>query len=168
MKNILTLLIILTSFSNLSAQKKCNCCSAKYKQFDFWLGDWEVFNKKGDKIGENKILSMQDSCVIQENWSSAVQTGTSYNFYNRAVGTWNQTYVDNTGTVLVLKGGFQNNQMILESEKIKSAKENSQYFNRITWAKDSVGNVSQKWDIVDDKGTILQVAFDGIYKRKKD
>ncbi len=168
MKKILLLFLILTSFSNLSAQKKCNCCSAKYKQFDFWLGNWDVFNKKGDKVGENKIFSMQDSCVIQENWLSAGQTGTSYNFYNKVDDTWNQTYIDNLGTVLVLKGVFQNNKMVLGSEKIKSVKANFYYFNRITWAKDSLGSVLQKWDIVDEKGTILQVAFDGIYKRKKD
>jgi hypothetical protein len=27
---------------------------------------------------------MQDSCVIQENWVSDGQTGTSYNFYNKS------------------------------------------------------------------------------------
>lgn len=64
-----------------------------------------------------------------------------------------------------LKGSFQNNRMILQSERVKSKKANFYYFNRIIWEKDNQGNVSQKWDIVNDKGEVLQVAFDGIYKR---
>ena len=117
-------------------------------------------------MGENKIVALQDGCAIQENWTSQGQTGTSYNYYNKADSSWGQIYIDNLGTVLELKGALKNNKMILESTKVKSTKANFYYFNRITWAKDSVGNVSQKWDIVTDKGNILQVAFDGIYKRK--
>ncbi len=169
MKNIYKIIILLLVSSTLfgqPVQKKCNCCTSVYKQFDFWLGDWEVFNLKGVKVGENKIVSMQDSCVIQENWKSAGQTGTSYNFYNKTDSTWNQVYIDNFGTVLELKGILKDNKMILESQKVKSVKANFYYFNRITWAKDNLGNVSQKWDIVDDKGKILQVAFDGIYQRR--
>ena len=56
--------------------------------------------------------------------------------------------------------------MILKSKKTKSVKSNFYYYNQITWAKDSSGNVSQKWEIVGDKGNILQVVFDGVYKRK--
>jgi hypothetical protein len=79
--------LILTLNSNLLAQqssKGCNCCSPEYRQFNFWVGEWEVFNQKGEKVGTNKIVSMQDSCVIQENWVSDGQTGTSYNFYNKS------------------------------------------------------------------------------------
>lgn len=168
MKNILILILACSWSSVLFSQTKpaCNCCTSEYKQFDFWLGEWEVFNIKGVKVGENKIVTMQDSCVIQENWIGTGQTGTSYNFYNKSDSSWNQTYIDNLGTVLQLKGTFQNNEMILKSENIKSVKANFYYFNRIIWAKDSSGNVAQKWEIVDDSGTILQIAFEGIYKPK--
>ncbi len=120
MKNILNIIILLflcnTLFAQIS-QKQCICSTNEYKQFDFWLGEWEVFNQKGVKVGENKIITMQDSCVIQENWTSSGQTGTSYNFYNKVDSTWNQTYIDNLGTVIELKGTFQNNKMTLKSEK---------------------------------------------------
>jgi hypothetical protein len=167
MRPLFLLLFMLLPASQAMTQNSCACCSDKNRQFNFWLGEWDVFNKKGVKVGENRIVSMLDSCVIQENWSGSGQTGTSYNFYNKADDTWNQTYIDNSGTVLVLKGSFRNHQMILESEKVKSTQANFFYINRITWAKDSLNNVSQKWDIIDEKGNILQVAFDGTYKRKK-
>jgi hypothetical protein len=168
MKNIL-LIAMATTFhiGNIAAQQTTKPCStSEYRQFDFWLGDWDVFNKKGDKVGENKIHTVQDGCALQENWTSQGQTGTSFNYYNPADSTWNQIYLDNVGTVLELKGALKNNKMILQSKKVKSVKANFYYFNQITWEKDSQGNVSQKWDIVDDKGNILQVAFDGIYRLK--
>lgn len=115
--------------------KFCNCCTEEYKQFDFWLGDWKVYNQKGEKIGSNSIVSMQDSCVIQENWSSVGQTGTSCTFYNKKDSSWDQIYIDNLGTVLQLKGSFQNNKIILKSEQIKNKKANFYYFNRIAWEK---------------------------------
>jgi predicted enzyme related to lactoylglutathione lyase len=149
-----------------SASQSCNCCNLTFHQFDFWLGEWEVFNKQGIKVGENEIISMQDSCVLQENWKSVGNTGTSYNYFDKSDSTWNQIYIDNVGTILNLKGKFENQKMVLESEKIKSLRADFYYFNRITWQQDSLGNVSQTWDIVDDKGNILQVAFDGIYKKK--
>lgn len=170
MKNsyrIIVFLLVSNTIFAQTAQNKCNCCTSEYKQFDFWLGDWDVFNLNGVKIGENKIVSMQDSCLIQENWISAGQTGTSYNFYKQTDSTWNQIYIDNAGTVLELKGMLKDNKMILESQKVKSVKADFYYFNRITWAIDTSGNISQKWDIVDDQGKIVQVAFDGIYKRKR-
>lgn len=168
MKNVLIITHLLFYFliTSFAQQKPCSCCTPAHKQFDFWLGKWDVYNVKGIKVGENIILSMQDSCLIQENWSSSGQTGTSYNFYNNADSTWNQIYVDNLGTVLQLKGTFKNNKMVLKSDKVKSVKANFYYFNQITWFKDELGNVSQKWDIVDDKDKILQTVFDGIYKRK--
>ncbi len=144
----------------------CPCCSDTYRQFDFWLGSWEVYNKAGKKVGENRVVSMQDSCVLQENWVSDGQTGTSYNFYNRQDSTWNQVYIDNSGYVLNLKGRFENNQMALWSEKLPGKKQNF-YRHRITWAVLPDGQVSQRWEIVEEgTGNILQTAFDGLYKRK--
>jgi predicted enzyme related to lactoylglutathione lyase len=160
------MILLSNSLFSQTGPKQCSCCDPEYRQFNFWLGDWEVFNLKGEMIGENNIISMQDSCVLQENWTSDGQTGTSYSFYNKQDSSWNQIYIDNLGNVLQLKGTVQDNKMILKSEKMKSVKADFYYINVITWVKDSLGNVSQKWDIVDDKGTLLQVAFDGIYKRK--
>ena len=125
-----------------------------------------VYNKKGEKVGENTILKMQDNCVIQENWMSKGQTGTSYNFYNKSDQSWNQVYIDNFGTVLELKGNLINNEMVLESKKIKSTNADFHYFNRITWSKQENGDVRQRWDIVSEDNKIIQVVFDGIYKRK--
>jgi hypothetical protein len=160
------LFLLLNTVFVFSQNTTCNCCTSEYSQFDFWVGNWEVYNKKGEKVGENAILKMQDNCVIQENWVSKGQTGTSYNFYNKLDQSWNQVYIDSFGTVLELKGSLINNEMVLESKKIKSTKADFHYFNRITWSKQENGDVRQKWEIIGEDNKVIQVAFDGIYKRK--
>ena len=92
-----------------------------------------MYNVKGDLIGTNKILKLQNNCVMQENWESktSANKGTSYNYYNKANDTWNQVWVDNSGFVLVLQGKFTNGKMVMESELQKTPKGN--FYNRLTW-----------------------------------
>src|SRR5262249_27985056 len=40
-----------------------------YRQFDFWVGDWNVYNKAGFKVGTSKIESILGKCVVLENWT---------------------------------------------------------------------------------------------------
>lgn len=170
MKPLISLLLIVflnQTICSQTEQKECPCCTIEHQQFDFWLGDWDVFSLDGKKVGENNITAIQNHCGIQEQWtSSSGITGTSYNYYDAANAVWNQIYIDNLGTILHLKGQFKDGNMVLTSDKVKSTKSDSYYYNQITWSKDGLGNVIQKWDIIDESGTILQVAFEGIYKPK--
>ena len=69
-----------------------------YRQFDFWIGDWDVYGIKGKKAGESHVELMLDSCVIYENWQSAGKyAGKSFNTYNSAIKQWQQTWVDDKG-----------------------------------------------------------------------
>lgn len=163
MKLVFTALALSLSIS-LLGQQNCACCSEQHRQFDFWLGKWEVFNPAGKKVGENTITQVQGKCVLQEDWVSN-QTGTSYNYYDPNDSTWNQLYLDNQGTILALKGRFEDHKMILWSDKVKG--QNGEYRNRIIWQLLPDGSVSQKWDIVALNGQVISVAFDGIYRKKK-
>ena len=58
------------------------CTSAPYRQFDFWLGRWDVFS--GTTLaGTNEVKSRVDGCVVEENWTSAgAGRGRSLNAYD--------------------------------------------------------------------------------------
>ncbi len=150
-----------------STHIQVGCTAKEYRQFDFWLGDWDVYNATGKKVGENKIVLMQDSCALQESWTSGIQTGTSYSYYNANDKTWSQVYIDNTGNILELKGKYKNERMILKSKPAVNPKSKKSTQNVITWFQDDSGFVHQKWDIVNSKDSVVAVAFDGIYKKKK-
>lgn len=147
-------------------QSSCPCCTDNHKAFDYWIGNWTVYNTEGDMIGTNKILKMHDGCVIQENWEAAnkTNTGTSYNYFDPKDNTWNQLWVSNTGNILKLKGNInEDGNMELRSELTKGKKK--MYYNRIVWVKNENGSVTQVWDILDENGNELSKAFEGIYKK---
>lgn len=150
-----------------SIAQTTGCHGTEFRQFDFWLGNWDVYNSAGKKVGENKVVLVQDSCAIQENWTSGTQTGTSYSYYNTSNKMWSQVYIDNTGNILELKGKYKNGKMILKSKPVVNPKNKKSTQNVIIWFQDDSGFVHQKWDIVNSKDSVVAVVFDGIYKKKK-
>lgn len=42
------------------------CTAAEYRQFDFWIGDWQVFDKTGKQVGTSHIEAILGGCVIAE------------------------------------------------------------------------------------------------------
>ena len=157
--------LMAVSFGAFS-QTNCKCCTEKHQQFDFWIGDWVVHDTTGTKVGDNTITQLEDKCIISEHWRGAKgTTGRSYSYFNRTDSTWNQVWIDNTGSNLVLKGKAQPNQMILKSELLPGKKVDF-YYNQVTWTANEDGTVSQLWEIYDQKGKLLTTAFLGIYSKK--
>ncbi len=168
MKNIfvlLNLLCILPCYSQSPEVKPCN--SEYHHQFDFWEGDWIVFDTANTKIGENKIEFIQNGCAIQENWKSAEgrSTGTSLNYFNREDSTWNQTWIDNYGNPLVLKGQFKDSALVM-SDAGQIDTDGRFYKNEISWKLVNDTVVYQIWKKIDQKDSILSTLFFGVYRRK--
>jgi len=162
---MLLLLTVIDAGTILGQEKKCACCTEPYKQFDFWIGDWNVYDTLGNKIGENLIVSMQDNCLLQENWKSKRSTGTSYNYYNAADNSWNQVWVDNSGNPLVLKGDFIDGKMVMRSE-LKKSKKGTEYYDQISWQLMPDKSVVQIWKQFDKQGDELTLLFKGVYRLK--
>ena len=165
MRHKLLFLIAFIPFISFSQNQDCACCGAEYQQFDFWVGDWEVFNEEGEKIGENLVEKLEDNCILNENWQGEKGgSGKSYNYYDPSDETWNQLWISNTGNILKLKGIASANKMVLKSEPTKGKK--GEFYNQITWTKNDDGSITQLWEILDAEGNLLNDAFKGIYKRK--
>ena len=164
---LVLLMLLFSSLINGQNTKKAPCSGEKYSQFDFWIGNWNVYDTSGKLIGTNKLVKMQNNCVMQENWESKTSPskGTSYNYYNRTDDSWNQVWVDNSGFSLVLKGKLVDGKMVLKSDLIKSKKGN--FYNRVTWSKNKDNSVTQVWEYLDKNGKVISEAFRGIYKKNK-
>lgn len=147
------------------SKNKIPCTTKEYKQFNFWVGNWNVYDTKGKLIGTNHVKKMSNACTIQENWSSKVgpSKGTSYNYYDKNDGSWNQLWIDNAGGNLKLKGKLVGKNMVLKSDLVKNSKGN--YYNQITFFNNSDGTVTQVWELLDENNTVFNEIFRGIYKR---
>ena len=92
-----------------------------HRQFDFWLGEWEVRTPDGKLAGTNRITREYGGCVLHERYDTGRgYSGESLNVYDAPRKAWHQTWVDNGGLLLVLEGAFRANRMVLEGE-VRSA-----------------------------------------------
>ena len=141
------------------------CATAEFRQFDFWVGDWNV-TVNGNQAGTNDVTLEENRCVVHEHWvgSKGGGTGQSFNFYDRTIKQWHQFWVDNSGNYLHLTGTYANDQLRLTG--IAPGPNGKPQQQRLTFFNNSDGSVRQLWETSDDAGKSWQVAFDGLYKKK--
>lgn len=141
------------------------CDSPAHRQFDFWLGTWRVFKPDGTLAGTNRIERAQDGCVVHERYSTpGGYDGQSLNIYDASRQVWHQTWVDNSGTLLLLEGGLVDGKMVLEGET--TGQDGAVTKHRITWTPNPDGSVRQFWESTNRLGE-WAVAFDGLYRKQQ-
>ena len=142
------------------------CAAAEHRQFDFWLGEWQVTDSTATRIlGSNVITREESGCVVRERWTGAGGgTGQSMNFYDRRNGQWHQVWVASGGGVLRLTGGLDGTSMVLEGEGVSPT--GVPVRNRIAWTPQPDGRVLQLWSTSADGGKTWRAGFDGWYTRR--
>lgn len=138
------------------------CSEKQYSEFDFWLGKWEVSNNTNTNISHNKITKINNGCGLLEEYTTPTgYQGKSLNIYNKQDNHWHQTWVDNSGLLLQLKGQLINNQMVMKG--VTYDKENNKVENKITWQPLENGKVRQHWQQKNNNSNKWQTVFDGLY-----
>ena len=139
------------------------CDASQFRQFDFWLGTWDVHTPDGKLAGRNTVTSEYDGCVVHEHYATGhAYAGESLNIYDASRQRWHQTWVDTEGMLLVLEGGLHEGAMVLEG--IGPDANQHPVRNRITWTPNADGSVRQYWESADEAGH-WKVVFDGRYTR---
>ncbi len=151
-----------------TASKPPACQAAEPRQFDFWIGRWEVFSPDGKKAGDNLIEAINGGCALIERWQGRGGfSGTSLNSWDAGAKLWRQHWVDNQGGLLRLAGRFEGGSMALESSGRHPDKPGATQRQRIRWTPLPDGAVRQLWEQSDDEGATWTVAFDGRYVRSR-
>jgi hypothetical protein len=165
---MLSMLAVLVSPASSPAQDTPRpACAAESRQFDFWIGRWNV-SEKGRPAGVNHIERILGGCALMETWSGAQGgAGRSLNFFDRADGRWHQTWIDASGEALFLSGVLSGGAMRLEGERPASGDQPATR-HRITWTPLPGGKVRQLWESRGAAGGEWSVLFDGLYERAVD
>ncbi|MBP7587055.1 MAG: hypothetical protein KBA72_03835 [Thermoanaerobaculia bacterium] len=139
------------------------CSAPEHRQFDFWLGDWQV-EVPGKPTNKSRITRLFGACGIREEyWAGGGQyEGSSFNMYDAPRKVWHQTWVDNQGGLLALEGGMRGASMVLEGKQ--PGPQGGEQTSRITWTPNADGTVRQLWEISTDGGKSWTTAFDGLYR----
>jgi hypothetical protein len=146
--------------------EKAACSSPEHRQFDFWVGTWDVRRPDGTLAGRNQIESILDGCGVYEQYASAKgpYTGRSLNIYDASRQRWHQTWIDNDGLLLQLDGALVDGKMSMRGTTFSGS---SQLMHEIAWEKLPGDSVRQVWRTSADNGQSWKEIFVGIYSRAK-
>lgn len=138
------------------------------RDLDFWIGNWDVYNKAGQYSGSNRVESELGECVIHENWTSPVSglNGQSFSTYDPAIGKWRQTWVDNQGATYMFVGELVDGAMVFS--RASENAEGDTILTRMTLAPLEDGKIHQFGQNSMDNGKTWTTNFDLIYMRKSD
>ena len=149
------------------APRPRGCDDEAYRQFDFWVGEWNVVSWDGKEVPQkpvNRIEKILGGCGLRESYSSPPDyTGTSITFYDRFDQRWHQTWLASDGTPLYLVGGLVDGKMVLEDDP-----QDDRPKSRITWEPLEGGDVRQTWKLSRDGGETWDTVFDGRYVPMED
>lgn len=147
------------------SDSELTCQDPVHRQFDFWLGDWEVLQENPDAPRAfNRIRRVARGCFLHEDYhSGSGYAGESINWYDRKFGQWRQTWADSQGLILQLAGGLDaQGRMILYGGE-RQTTEGSRIQDRISWQPQAGGSVRQIWEISSDGGRTWRQVFSGLY-----
>lgn len=147
-------------------QKRPCIYSAEARQFDFWVGDWDVFNTNGQKAGTNTVQLFSDGCGILENWTGSLGgDGKSINFYDASTKKWYQSWIGTGGGALRYAGVFTDGAMRFEGETIANGKKTLQ---KLTFTKIDENTVRQLFETSADDGKTWTITADLKYVRRSE
>lgn len=140
--------------------------SAESRQFDFWVGNWDVLTTQGQKAGTNNVTMFADGCSVMENWTATQGgNGKSINYYDRNTQKWYQFWIGSGGGALRYSGAFKDGKMILEGETTPPNGQTVKH--RLTFSTNDDGSVRQFAETSTDEGKTWSVSYDFKYVKAK-
>lgn len=141
------------------------CDAPEYRQFDFWLGSWDV-TMRGQPAGANLVTLEESGCLVHEHWTGTRGgTGQSFNFFDRDDRAWHQVWVSSTGSVLYLTGHYADGTLTYLGENRQP--DGTALRHRLSFHQNGDGTVRQLWETSSDSGATWAVSFDGHYAKRK-
>ncbi|GAB5500144.1 MAG: hypothetical protein PsegKO_24550 [Pseudohongiellaceae bacterium] len=163
---LLCMLAVLLASVPLMAQETGCVGLDGFDEFDFWVGEWEVFDSNtGRKAGENSIVKMEQGCMLLERWQGdSGSTGTSLNYYNPVTREWRQVWVSAGRYSIDIVGGLRGESMLLEGSIYNF--QGAVWNFRGTWTPNADGTVRQYLEQYNHDSEQWMPWFDGRYVPK--
>jgi hypothetical protein len=145
------------------------CAAPEYHQLDFWIGDWDTFETDthgGPFIARARVDPIAEGCAIHELYEQTDGLiGDSILSYDPVRRQWQQTWVTNRGSLMVLWGSFSDGALVLEGEA--HLRDGTSVMQRITWKAQDKG-VRESAVLSKDGGKTWAPAFDVLFLERKE
>ena len=146
------------------------CTAPEHRQFDFWLGYWDVYpTGKPKMVAHSLIEKLYAGCTIRENWRPfSPGDGGSLNLYDPVDKRWHQTWQDNSNARVEFDGGMVGSKMVLMGFWAGVNGPGQDGLIRMSYTPNPDGSVRQFGEISTDHSLTWSPSFDFTYKRSKD
>lgn len=141
------------------------CATPESRQFDFWLGTWEVLlvGKKTSKVADSVIeKTFMDCAVVERRTPLAGGGGESLNAYVPEKSSWRQVWLGASGGFLDSWGGWNGKAMVIVGELAQP--DGKSVTARQTYTPQVDGTVLQIGEMSGDGGKTWNKAFEFIYR----
>jgi hypothetical protein len=148
------------------APPPAGCTATEHRQFDFWVGRWDVYPTGKDKLVAHSLIEkLYGGCTIRENWMPLKGTGGgSLNMYDPDDRRWHQTWHDSQNARVEFDGGWVGDRMVLTGFWKDANGPGNDGLVRMTYSKAEAGTVRQFGEISTDHGLSWKPFFDFTYK----
>jgi hypothetical protein len=145
-----------------SAAPQNPCTDEAHRQFDFWVGKWDVYPTGKDKLVAHSLIeNVYNGCGVRENWMPLNnQTGGSLNIYLPEEKHWEQFWIDSGGSRATFVGGWNGKAMVIQGKW-------GGPLVRISYSKNTDGSVRQCCEQSTDEGKTWATSFDLTYRPAK-
>jgi hypothetical protein len=140
---------------------------AKARQFDFWVGEWDVYVTGTNAYAGNSVVQkISGGCALLENWNSSVSEGKSLNYIDDSTSKWKQVWVGSytNGKQDFVNGEYKDGAMrftfITKDAQGRTVQGKFTFFN------EGVNQVRQLNETSADGGKTWITNYDFTYKRK--
>ena len=142
------------------------CTSPEHRQFDFWIGQWEVYRTGETRLrAHSRIDKLHDGCVIGEQWMPLRGGGgSSLNHFDTHERRWRQTWMDSANARVEFDGGLVGGKMVLTGFWRNAQGPGKDGLVRMSYSTIDGGAVRQFGEISTDHGLTWSPFFDFTYK----
>ena len=151
-------------------QRPAGCTDAESRQFDFWLGEWDVSPSvatSGALVAESSITLHDQGCVILEHWRPfGGGHGHSINGYDASDGKWHQTWIDANGQRTEFAGNLDAEGLMRFDVLTPPQQGQPPGHRRMNFQRIDDNTVRQWGDLQPEGGGDLVVEWDFTYRRR--
>jgi hypothetical protein len=140
------------------------CTSPEHRQFDFWVGRWDVYPTGTDRLVAHSLIeNLYGGCVIRENWMPLrAAGGGSLNSWIPAERRWRQVWADSSNEYKSFVGGMEGEAMVLTAPA--RAPDGRAALERMRFTREPGGAVRQLGTVSTDGGATWQPNYDFTYR----
>lgn len=167
------IIVMILPFLALQEEPPSFPVAPENKRLEFWAGDWEasgklLVNAKEEKWVDNKATNklrwILGGQVIHEDFSDGTLVGQSWTRWVPEKKAYEQTWVDNMGSLLRLEGDFKGDDLVLFE---KPADPKAKVRHRMVFSSIQKDSFQWSYDFTTDDGNSWKSQWQLSYKRRK-